>query len=309
MARPYKNQHAKNEPREYVEFPKLDVLYEDEWMAAVSKPEAMLVHRTEIANGDTVFAMQCAREQFGKSVYVVHRLDRATSGVLLFAFSSEMASVIGKALMSGHWRKRYMAVVRGWIENEVTVDHALKPPPDPYVRVTKTEPQSALSVVTPVAKGSVPVPAAPYDETRLGLESVEIFTGRRHQIRRHLKFLAHPVIGDSTYGKGPLNRDIAAYFGVSRMYLHCARMALPHPVTGKMIDITAPAEAKFAHVLEAMGWQDAYNDAVSRPWPQIDEKLAACAQISEADLDLGGEREGLREESPEGMQEGTNNND
>lgn len=205
--------------------PVLPVLYLDDVMCAVMKPEKLLVHRTEIANGDTVFAVQCVREQLGRRVWPVHRLDRGTSGVLVFACDADTASRLGRIMMAGEVKKRYAAVVRGWLEESVDCRHPLS------------------------------------------LPEAELFTGRRHQIRRHLKWLAHPVIGDATYGKGPLNRAVAQWFGADRLMLHCARMTLPHPVTGEEIDIRAPlVEGPFRSAVERLGWLEAYEELINGPW-------------------------------------------
>ena len=200
------------------------------------------MHRTEIANGDTVFAVQCVREQLGRRVWPVHRLDRGTSGVLVFACDADTASRLGRIMMAGEVKKRYAAVVRGWLEESVDCRHPLSLPEDPYLKKRRgpSEPQDARTVFIERARGEAPVPSGRFETTRLGLVEAELFTGRRHQIRRHLKWLAHPVIGDATYGKGPLNRAVAQWFGADRLMLHCARMTLPHPVTGEEIDIRAP---------------------------------------------------------------------
>ena len=191
--------------------PVLPVLYLDDVMCAVMKPEKLLVHRTEIANGDTVFAVQCVREQLGRRVWPVHRLDRGTSGVLVFACDADTASRLGRIMMAGEVKKRYAAVVRGWLEESVDCRHPLSLPEDPYLKKRRgpSEPQDARTVFIERARGEAPVPSGRFETTRLGLVEAELFTGRRHQIRRHLKWLAHPVIGDATYGKGPLNRASA----------------------------------------------------------------------------------------------------
>ena len=252
-----------------IEIVPLEVLYEDDVIGVVNKPAQMLVHRTEIANGDTVFAVQCARETFGRRVRPVHRLDRGTSGVLVFAFDAETAGTMGRLMMADGIKKRYAAVVRGTIASPVLVTHPLVPPVDPYLRNQKTEAQSAGTVFYPAAAAEVPVPTSKYPTTRLSLVTAELLTGRRHQIRRHLKWLAHPVIGDATYGKGPLNRALAAHFGADRLMLHCARMAFVHPVTGNVIDVSAPLEARMAAVLKRLGWTEAYRRETEAPWAPL----------------------------------------
>ncbi len=249
--------------------PTLDILFEDESIVVVSKPAQMLVHRTEIANGDTVFAVQCVRNQTGRRVWPVHRLDRGTSGVLVFAFDSEMASLLGKSLMAGDVGKRYTALTRGWITNPVRVDHALVPPVDPYLKHRKVEAQEASTIFTPVVACEVPVKTGSFETTRLGLVSAELLTGRRHQIRRHLKWLAHPIVGDATYGKGPLNRALAAYFGVDRLMLHCDRMRFRHPKTGEVLDISAPYEERMAKVLTQIDALEPAQQAAARDWVPV----------------------------------------
>lgn len=250
-----------------VALPTLPILYQDDAMVVVSKPEKMLVHRTEIANGDTVFAMTCVREQLGRYVWPVHRLDRGTSGVLVFALSSEMASKLGRIMMAGDVKKRYVAMTRGWLDAPVDVQHALSLPVDPYLKKRRNhEPQSARTLVWPRGSAEIPVLSGSFETTRLGLVEAELMTGRRHQIRRHLKWLAHPIIGDATYGKGPLNRAVAAHFCVDRLMLHCARMALPHPVTGEWIDCQAPLMGDMQKVFETLGWTATFEAITQAPW-------------------------------------------
>ena len=245
-------------------YPALPVLYRDDTIAVVNKLPQMLVHRTEISNGDSVFALQCAREQFGRHVWVVHRLDRATSGVLVFAFSAEMASALGRAMMAGEVTKRYAAIVRGWGPQQLLIDHALTPPKDPYLRVQKLEPQEAITLAHCLARSEVPVVTqSAFPTTRVSLMELRLVTGRRHQLRRHMKHIAHPIIGDSTYGKGPVNRALASYWSVERLLLHCATMSFIHPITAQMMTIRAEPDEGFARVLQTMGWTEDYNKAFS----------------------------------------------
>ena len=257
--------------------PTLPVLYRDESIVVVSKPAQMLVHRTEIANGDTVFAVQCVRNQTGRRVWPVHRLDRGTSGVLVFAFDAETAGILGKSLMAGDVGKRYTAITRGWITDPMRVDHALVPPVDPYLKNRKTQAQDASTILTPVAAREVPVKTGTFETTRLGVVSAELLTGRRHQIRRHLKWVAHPIVGDATYGKGPLNRALAAYFGVDRLMLHCDRMRFAHPKTGEVLDISAPYEERMAKVLMRIDALDEAQRWAARDWTPVPDGIAVLA--------------------------------
>ena len=261
-------------PEEKPSAPRVVPLYTDEVLGIVMKPAGLLVHRSEVAPDAEAFALQQARDLFGRRVYAAHRLDRGTSGVLIFSFDPETAATVARQFETGVVRKRYAVLVRGWINEPCRIDYALKPVRDPYLRTQKTEAQPAVTDIEPWARTEVPVAFGDFASVRVTLLGAEPETGRRHQIRRHLKHIAHPVIGDSTYGKGALNRTLAAYWGEQRMFLHCARLALTHPVTGERLDITAPADTKMNRILQSLGLESYYNARVAAPWtdaaPQAD---------------------------------------
>ena len=246
--------------------PTVSSLYEDESIGVVMKSPRLLVHRSEVAPREERFALQLARDLFDRRVYAAHRLDRGTSGVLVFAFDPQTAAVMERAWAAGAVRKRYALLVRGWLDGATVIDHPLKPVEDAYLRVQKTEPQTAVTTVTAWGRRVIPVPFGGFDSIRVSLAACEPLTGRRHQIRRHMKHAAHPIFGDATYGKGPLNRTAAAWWGTDRLMLHCARMAFPHPVSGVTVDVTAAPDAEFARALAALDLTDAYNTGVCAPW-------------------------------------------
>ena len=247
----------------------LKILYQDEDLVVVSKPEKMLTHRTEIANGDTEFALQLLRDQIGRRVSPVYRLDRGTSGILMFGLNREIVSALSQQTHET-FHKRYYAVVRGWAPEDIEVRHALKHPVDPYLRVQKTEAQDALSYLHRVAESEVPVSSGKFDTTRLSLVLLELATGRRHQLRRHLKHLAHPIIGDATYGKGPLNRVLAEYFGGDRLLLHCGRISFIHPRTQKRLTIDDQPSGLMRQVIERLEWGNYLHASYSRDWHLFD---------------------------------------
>ncbi len=249
--------------------PSVAPLYEDESLGIVMKPPRLLVHRSEVSPREESYALQQARDLFGRRVYAVHRLDRGTSGVLVFAFDSATAAAMGEAWAAGAVRKRYALLSRGWIEAPLRITHPLTPVKDAYLRVQKTEAQAAETRVAPWGTADIPVAFGSFPSIRVTLAGAEPLTGRRHQIRRHLKHAAHPILGDATYGKGPLNRTVAAWWETDRLMLHCARMAFPHPVTGETVDVAAAPEAEMAKALAALGLEAAYNAAASAPWTDV----------------------------------------
>ncbi len=248
--------------------PSVAPLYVDDSLGIVMKSPRLLVHRSEVSPREEAYALQMARDLFGRRVYAVHRLDRGTSGVLVFAFDSATAAAMGEAWAAGAVRKRYALIARGWIEAPLRIAHPLTPVKDAYLRVQKTEAQDAQTLLAPWGKSVIPVEFGDFPTIRVTLAGAEPVTGRRHQIRRHLKFIAHPILGDATYGKGPLNRTAAAWWGTDRLMLHCARMAFPHPVTGAGVDVTAPPDAEMARALSALGLEAAYNAAAAAPWSE-----------------------------------------
>ena len=208
---------------------------------AVDKPPGLLVHRTGLDAGETRFALQLLRDQLGRAVWPVHRLDKGTSGVLLFALDAGTARALGQAFEAPDAvHKTYVAVVRGWPPAQGLIDHPLKRMEDD-ARVGREEVQAAQTRYRTLAHYELPLPHGSFPTTRCARVELQPLTGRRHQLRRHLKHIAHPILGDATHGKGALNRAVAALLGVQRLWLHALRLELPHPVSGVPLAIEAPA--------------------------------------------------------------------
>ena len=235
----------------------LDILYRDEHIIAIDKPSGLLVHRSEIDRHETRFAIQILRDQIGQWVWAAHRLDRGTSGVLLFALNAEMASALGKQFEAGTVDKKYLAVVRGHPPESGEIDHSLSRQRDD--REWKGErssdvAQTALTRFRRLASVELPVAVYRYPSSRYALVEAEPITGRRHQIRRHFKHIAHPIIGDATHGKGIHNRFFAEQFSCPRMLLACTSLTFNHPASGERLQINAPVSGCFAATLEQLGW-------------------------------------------------------
>lgn len=235
----------------------LKVLHADEHLVAIDKPAGLLVHRTALDAHEQVFALQLLRDQLGQQVWPVHRLDKGTSGLLLFALSAEVASLLGQAFESGAMRKRYLALVRGWpAEAEGLIDHALAR--DPERASAGQELLPARTAWTRLARVEWPLASdARFASTRGALLECRPESGRRHQIRRHLKHIAHPIIGDATHGKGPLNRAMAGLLGLQRLWLHGLELALTHPVSGEPLVLQAPPGPEWQALRTIGHWQEA----------------------------------------------------
>ena len=221
----------------------LPVLHLDDALAVVSKPAGLMVHDSALARGETDFAADRLRDQFGKPIFLVHRLDRATSGCLLLAFDRETASALGRTLMSHAVEKDYWAVCRGWpAEREFVVDHPLDGGPG------KPRKKPALTAFEVLARCELALPSAGFATSRYALLRASPRTGRFRQIRRHLKHLSHHLIGDTSHGDGRHNRSFRM-LGIHRMLLHARRLAFVHPHTGVRIEAIAPPDEEFAKAL------------------------------------------------------------
>ncbi|HSV48035.1 MAG TPA: pseudouridine synthase [Ramlibacter sp.] len=199
--------------------PALTILHLDDELVAIDKPAGLLVHRTALDAHEERSALQLLRDQLGERLWPVHRLDKATSGVLLFARSVEAAREIGLAFEDGRVRKRYLALVRGWPVPAGEIDYALAR--DPELPSAGQERLAALTRYQRLATFEWPLAVdGRHATSRYALVAVEPLTGKRHQIRRHFKHIAHPLIGDTTHGKGTHNRAVAQWLGCSRLWLH-----------------------------------------------------------------------------------------
>jgi tRNA pseudouridine65 synthase len=229
----------------------LPVLFEDEFLAVVDKPAGLMVHDSALARGETDFAADRLREQFGRQVFLVHRLDRATSGCLLLAFDRETASALGRAFMAPeatrNIEKDYWAICRGWpAEPHFAIDHPLDGGPGKPVK------KPAITDFEVLATCELPIPSAGFDTSRYAWLCAHPRTGRFRQIRRHLKHAFHHLAGDSSHGDGRHNRAFRE-MGIHRMLLHARRLAFDHPRTGERIEAIAPPDAEFARALALFG--------------------------------------------------------
>lgn len=229
--------------------PSLDVLYSDEFLAVIDKPHGLMVHDSKLARGETDFAADRLREQFGKPIFLIHRLDRATSGCLLLAFDRETAAALGKVLMSGEVEKDYLTVCRGWPQEAFSIDHPLDGGPG------KPQKKPAVTHCVRLATGELPVPSAGFETSRYALLRCRLETGRFRQIRRHLKHAFHHMIGDTSHGDGRHNLQFRMR-GVHRMLLHASRLAFTHPVSGQRIEVRAPLDAEWRKAFALFDWEE-----------------------------------------------------
>lgn len=239
--------------------PTIEILYEDEHIVAIHKPAGLLVHKTYLARKERFFAMQLTRDLVGCHVFPVHRLDRPTSGVLLFAKSSEVARTLCQQFEGRDVQKHYLALVRGNMSAAGELDYPLKEElddiADKHARKDK-DAQDAVTQYAPLLNSEIPYPSGRYATSRFCLLRLAPLTGRKHQLRRHMAHLRHPIIGDTTHGDGKQNRFFREHFGINRLWLLAQKMTLTHPVTGAPLSIVTEPEVEWSTVFAELGWQD-----------------------------------------------------
>ena len=237
----------------------LDIIYRDDYLVAINKPSGLLVHRSAIDRHETRFAMQLLRDQIGQHVFPVHRLDKPTSGVLVFALTAEIAACMGELFASRQTQKTYLALVRGIAPDYLQVDHPLAEELDNCSdkKMHTPEAKPALTEFFRLAQITLPYAVDKYPEVRYSLVKCIPHTGRKHQIRRHLKHISHPIIGDAKHGKGNHNRFFAHTFNAPRLLLAATELTFSHPVSGQTLAITAPLDFTMSQLMVKFNWYNA----------------------------------------------------
>lgn len=237
----------------------LEILYQDDVLVAVNKPAGMLVHRSWLDTHETRFVMQTLRDQIGRHVFPIHRLDRPTSGVLLFALNSEMANVMCRQFEQKMVRKSYLAVVRGYVHGAGRIDYPLKIQWDKIADKFSQEdkaPQEAVTDYESLQLAEMPYAVGRYQTARYSLLRLTPHTGRKHQLRRHMKHIFHPILGDTQYGDLHQNRALTEHTGCQRLFLHAEHLHLCHPITQKPLQITAGLDAQWQQLMTILGWKN-----------------------------------------------------
>lgn len=246
----------------FTEKPTIEVIYQDEYLVAINKPAGLLVHRSPIDNKELFFAVQETRKLLGKIVFPLHRLDKPTSGVLLFALSSDVARIMSNKFLLHDIHKEYVACVRGFTPEQTVIDYPLKRILDKIADKHKQpvqESQTALTQLTTLKQVELPFPSGRYASTRYSLVKLSPKTGRKHQLRRHLAHIRHPIIGDTSHGDNKQNRAAKEMLNVTRLLLHAQKLSFKHPVENKNISIIADYDDAFNRVLTIFNSKDMTN--------------------------------------------------
>jgi tRNA pseudouridine65 synthase len=229
-------------------FVPLDIVFQDDSLIAINKPHGLLVHKSYIARDADTFAVQLLRDQIGQRVYPLHRLDRKTGGVLLFALQEELNGVMQKQFAEGAIKKRYQAIVRGFTPDQEDIDYPLKRD-DGVI-------QDAFTRLKTVSRVEVPFSVGKHATSRYSLVNLFPETGRMHQLRKHMAHIFHPIIGDRPHGCNKQNKYFLDHFGMNTMLLHAAYLAFKHPVTGDYVEINAEYQPEFSRVYHLLGFTE-----------------------------------------------------
>ncbi len=234
----------------------IPILYQDEHLVVVNKPSGLLVHRSAIDRHENENAMKIVRDQLGQWVYPFHRLDKSTSGVLVFALDKQSARRMTQSFADKKVIKTYLAVVRGYTREEERIDYPIKERNKMTdQRADKDKPaQEAITEYRRLATVELLHPVGPYETARYSLVQAAPLTGRTHQIRRHMKHIFHPVVNDTTYGDGKHNDFFRKHFNCGRLLLHAREIEFIHPSSGLKLRIQAPMDHAFGALLEALHW-------------------------------------------------------
>jgi len=233
----------------------LEILFRDEHLIAVDKPPGIFVHRSSMSPASEPNVVRRLRRQIGQLVTPVHRLDRATSGVLLFALDTDTAREMSRRYSERAVVKKYAALVRGHTLDQRTIENPLKPYRDGLTagKSGGSSGQAARTEIRTICRCEIPHSAGRYPTSRYSLIEAVPLTGRRHQIRRHLKQVSHPVIGDVRHGDNRHNHLLQKLCGLNCMMLAACHLAFEHPVTGLHTVINAPLRPDFQSTLSFLG--------------------------------------------------------
>ena len=222
----------------------LDILYLDSHIVIINKPHGLLVHQSPIARDASEFAIQMLRNQLHQKVYPVHRIDRKTSGILIFALDKESNRLLTEQFTQQSIKKTYLAVVRGFIKENTLIDYAL--------RREDGKIQEAQTYIRPLKYAELPIGSANHTTSRYTLIEAEPHTGRMHQIRKHMAHIFHPIIGDRPHGCNKQNKLWLEHFSMNTMLLHASHITFIHPISQEIISMNAPLQSEFTEALKIL---------------------------------------------------------
>jgi tRNA pseudouridine65 synthase len=224
----------------------LEIVYQDDHLIAINKPHGLLVHRSSIASDAKEFALQLLRDQVGRHVSPVHRLDRKTGGLLLFAFDKDVEIAMHQQFKNGEVIKKYLAILRGYAPDQLDINY-------PLVKENGAI-QEAFTAFVTLKRAEIDVALGKHPTSRYSLVEATPTTGRMHQLRKHFAHIFYPIIGDRKHGCNKQNKFFKEQWEMTTMLLHASELSFKHPVSGEQIDLKAPVQSEFLRMMELMKW-------------------------------------------------------
>lgn len=218
----------------------LEILYRDEHLIAINKPSGLLVHKSFYSGVADAYAIQELRNQIGQYVYPVHRLDRKTSGVLLFTLDKDTLRIMSDQFAERQVEKKYIAILRGWTKERETIDYDL-------INDDRIS-QNAVTHYHRLQKSEIDLAFREHQTSRYSLVEASLETGRMHQLRKHFKHILHPILGCRKYGCNKQNKLWLQTFGITKMTLHAHQLIFNHPVSNEKITVNATIDEEFRRV-------------------------------------------------------------
>jgi len=230
-----------------VQFDDVEIIYQDDYLIAINKPNGLFTHRTPLSSRDDAFALQILRNKIGRKVNPVHRLDRKTSGILLFSFSADITKKMQEKFITNGIVKKYYAIVRGFFPSEILVDY-------PVINA-RNKLKSAQTTFKNLIHYELDLPMGRFQTSRYSFIEAIPHTGRMHQIRRHCNHLRHPIIGDRPHGCNKQNKLFKNHWGLDKMLLHARHLEFGHPVTDERVNLSAEFPSEFERVRQDLELQ------------------------------------------------------
>ncbi len=224
----------------------LDVIHEDDQIVVINKPNNLAIHRSKLVRNTKEFAVDIIRKQTDRILNPVHRLDRKTSGIMVFSDCQDTLNALRVQFEDRLIQKTYLAIVRGYIDDEGIVEKPLLN--------DKGQLQEAITNYECLEKTELNIPLGPHPTSRYSLVRLYPKTGRQHQLRKHLNHLRHPIIGDRPHGCNKQNRFFKQNWGIENMMLHAREISFEHPATKKKMTLRAPLSSSFMHCTETLNF-------------------------------------------------------
>ena len=224
----------------------LEIVYQDDHIIAINKPHGLLVHRSSIATDAKEFALQLLRDQINRRVSPVHRLDRKTSGLLLFTFEKEVEIALHQQFQNAEIQKKYLAILRGFAPDSGDIDYPLEK--------ENGNMQDAFTAFVTLKRAELNIAFGQHPTSRYSLVEAAPTTGRMHQLRKHFAHIFYPIIGDRKHGCNKQNKFFKEQWDMTTMLLHASELKFKHPVTQEEVHLKANVQDEFKRVMEIMSW-------------------------------------------------------